>query len=192
MTGIAPTQSSPVSLATLQQTVATKISQRLTELSTLNQSLQTNTSLSATDRQQLQTEISNDVTGLQALQTKVAGETSASGVRADAHSMVVDYRVFAVEAPKVRFAERTANQEQRISNLQAKINDVQGQGTSATANLADAQTELNAAQTALQGKSDAVLALTPQDYTSGLFNQYHNATASAEAYLSATRTDLAL
>jgi Flp pilus assembly CpaF family ATPase len=193
MTAISSTHSPSTAFTAWQQRVEGKIGDRLDALTTMQQSLQANTSLSDADRQKLQSQISSDITGLQALQTKVAGDTTKSALQADTQSMIVDYRVYAVATPQVHLAEQMANQAQRIASLQARINsELHASNPDASANLADAQTQLNAAQSALQGKSDALLAVTPQDYSATLFNQYRGAVNSATAYLNATRTDLGL
>ena len=66
--------------------------------------------------------LSSDVSGLTALKTKVAGETTEAAVRADGKSMVDDYRVYILVAPKVHLTHALDVEGAALARL-VKVHD---------------------------------------------------------------------
>ncbi|NUP47519.1 MAG: hypothetical protein HOW97_09425 [Catenulispora sp.] len=113
--------------------------------------------------------LASDISGLTALKTKVAGETTVAAVRADGKSMVDDYRVYILVAPKVHLTRALAAEGDAITKL-TKIHDELAErlakdpkaDTQANKDLlADITVQLKAADAAVDGKGQALLALKP-------------------------------
>src|SRR5262249_50261925 len=103
--------------------------------------------------------------------TKVGGETTLAAVRADGRVMVVDYRIYMLVVPKVRFTVAGDAEAAAIARLHA-VHDtlvqvatkLAGEGKDVgqeNAEFADMATRLAAATTALEGQVDALLAVAP-------------------------------
>jgi hypothetical protein len=115
--------------------------------------------------------LSSDVTGLTALRTKVAGETTLAAVKADADSMVNDYRVYLLVEPKVRLTITAdigsaihadlVQVHDRLANAVAAAKKAGKDVGTAEADLADMDSQLQNAQTVMAGKIDALLAIQP-------------------------------
>src|SRR5436309_1835470 len=88
----------------MQQQVLKQIDGRLRQLATPGKSVHSS-HLSASEQAQLDEQLRHDVTGLQHLRAHAASDTTVDELRADQHSMVVDYRVWKVMTPKVQLAE---------------------------------------------------------------------------------------
>ena len=193
MTGaISPVRSS-VTVSALQAATTAKIDKRLSRLSDLEKSLQANTSMSSSERQKLEDGLEQQVKGLTALRDKVGTETTKAGLWADAHSMVVDYRVFKVDTPQVRLSERVGNEQQRLNGLENRLGTAtSGSGAAApTAGVSAATTALAAAKADLDGDSDALAALTPQDYKDSMFAKFVAAVKDANTQLGSAQSVLA-
>ena len=93
---------STANLAKEQQAVGARIDARLKTLAALQTKVAGFKDLSADHRTTLSTLLSSDVSGLTTLKGKVSSETTVEGVRADAKSMIDDYRVYLLVDPKVR------------------------------------------------------------------------------------------
>jgi hypothetical protein len=115
--------------------------------------------------------IDADRTGLTALRAKVAGETTVDAVKADATSMINDYRIFILVAPKLRLTAAADREAAAIDRLQ-KVHDklaaivakakTAGRATGpAEAALATMQGSIDKASAGLDGQVDALLALQP-------------------------------
>ncbi|WP_432836376.1 hypothetical protein [Dactylosporangium sp. CA-092794] len=91
--------------------------------------------------------IADQRSGLTALKTKVQGETTVAAVKADAQSMVYDYRVFLLTGPKVRLTAAIDTELAVVAKMKAEP----GADTA----------KLDAIAQSLQGKADALLAVKP-------------------------------
>jgi hypothetical protein len=89
-------------LAAGKKRVTSRIDLRLATLHRLGTTLSEAGKVQPAHRAALNSLIGEQTAGLEALRTKVAGESSADAVKADATSMVDDYRVFILTGPKVR------------------------------------------------------------------------------------------
>jgi hypothetical protein len=115
--------------------------------------------------------IAGDISALSALRTKVAGETTREAVRADATSMVRDYRIFLLVRPKVRLTIAGDREAAAIARLQAahgKLADLVadakagGKDTAAAEqDLADMRVAIDKARNGLAGQLDTLLAIQP-------------------------------
>jgi len=102
---------------------------------------------------------------------KNAAETTVAAVKADAQSMVDDYRVYLLIEPQAHLTiamdiETTAagTLRQVADKLAAAIDAAKAAGkdvTKAEAGLADLRTQVGAAEAAIDGKADTLLALKP-------------------------------
>ncbi len=161
----------PARLDAAKQVVTARIDGRLATLRALSTAVDAAAHLTSAHKNTLSTLIQQDESGLSALKTKVTGETTLAGVRADDQSMVDDYRVYLLVAPKVRLTisadlETTAVGQlgTAADTLAAAIASAKAAGkdtTKAEADLADMKAQTAAAGTAVAGKADTVLAIAP-------------------------------
>ncbi|WP_433057542.1 hypothetical protein [Dactylosporangium sp. CS-033363] len=85
-----------------KQAVAARIDKRLEALKKDDAVIAKADQLTAAHKDTLTKLVADQRSGLTALKTKVQGETTAEALKADAQSMVFDYRVFMLTGPKVR------------------------------------------------------------------------------------------
>ena len=115
--------------------------------------------------------VDNATSGLTALRTKVQGETTIPAIRADAQSMVQDYRVFILRGPQVHGTCTADNETAAVARLRevaeklaagvAKAKQDGADTGGAEADLAAMDRELDAAEAALSGQVDKLLAIQP-------------------------------
>jgi hypothetical protein len=143
--GAAPSPGAGLDAA--RNAVAARIDKRLDALKRFSAALNEVKQLQTGHRTTLTKLISDSQSGLSALRTKVLGETTAAAVKADAQSMVYDYRVFILTGPKVRL---TAAIDTELAVI-AKMRTEPGADTA----------KLDAIEQSLQGRADALLAVRP-------------------------------
>ncbi len=151
-----------------------EITRRQTSLSTLTTKITEATKLTSTDKTTLANEISAEVTGLTNLKTKLDAETTLAGVKADAASIVTDYRVYALIVPKVALVKAADDQqvtEAKLTALSTKLQTRITAGLTAGKNVAALQTQLTdltakvaAAQAVSSAIETKVAVLQPDDY----------------------------
>lgn len=133
--------------------------------------------------------LTSDISGLTALKTKVAGETTVEAVRADGKSMVDDYRVYLLVAPKVHLTHALAAESDAVTRL-TKVHDELAErlakdpkaDTQANKDLlADITVQLKAADAAVDGKDQALLALKPGPDGKALSDAVKAVSGSAKA-----------
>jgi hypothetical protein len=165
----APASADPANLAKAQKTVTDGIDKRLETLKDLSGRLSDAKDVTAGDRSTLNALLASDTSGLTALRAKVLTETTVAAVRADGKSMIDDYRVYLLVAPKVHLVHVFDAETDAVAKLQ-KIHDTLADklAKNAAANtqanrdlLADMESALKAADTAVDGKDAATLALQP-------------------------------
>jgi len=105
-------------VAQAQKAVDVRIDLRLKTLSTLKIAIGGATNLTSDDKSALSNIVSADVSGLTVLKTKTDAETTVAAVKADGRTMVVDYRVYMLVVPKVRFAIASDQESAVITRLQ--------------------------------------------------------------------------
>nr|BFE62642.1 hypothetical protein GCM10020063_071680 [Dactylosporangium thailandense] len=134
----APAAAAPT-LDQAKQAIAARIDKRLDALKQLDATIAGAGKLTAAHKDTLTKLVADQRGGLTALKTKVQGETTAAGLKADAQSMVYDYRVFILTGPKVRL---TAAIDTELA-------------------VAGRTPGSDAVQKSLAGKADALLAIRP-------------------------------
>jgi len=202
----------PTTFGSAQQLVEADLAARVTQLNTVLLVAADNTAnhLTGGDRSTLQNDISNvELPGIQALQTQVQSVTTCMGLRAVAHSMVFNYRVYLVMTPQTHltividdetyiegvFVNLEPQIATAIQNAQAAGKNV----TAAQAAFTDLKNQVSAAQGATNGQSALILAQTPTGFP-GNWNVFLTARTNAtnahsdlrQAYTDAEsiRTDL--
>jgi hypothetical protein len=186
----------PVRLDAAKHLVTARIDGRLATLRALRTAVNAAGHLTAPHKSTLTSLIASDEAGLTTLRTKVNGETTVAAVRADDQSMVNDYRIYILVAPKVRLtiaADVEGAVVQRLrqvaDTLATAISNAKqaGKNTSqAEADLADLRSQTDAASTAIAGKADALLAIQPGPDATAILNQV----APVRDAVRTARTDL--
>ncbi len=176
--------------------VDVRIDLRLKTLDALKIAINGATNLSSGDKSTLAGLDSADVSGLQALRTKTDAETTIAGVRADAKSMIDDYRIYLLVVPKVRFTVASDTETATIAKLQS-VHDklaaistqlaAQGKDTGAVnAKLSDLATQLASATSSINGLAAGLLAVQPSPDASAM----QAAVAPVRAGVKSARSDL--
>jgi hypothetical protein len=200
---LAATTSGPAGRTTPSETwqhvhdrVAKALSDRQTTLAQLTASTGSNQDLTATDRQVLQSLLGPETQGINQLAATVAAatpqNTTIAQLRQDAVTMVDQYRVYLVMAPKVHLSEAADTQtdvEVRLSGLEPRLQDAiarAGHPSDAVQAYGDLLTQVSNA-TSTTGKADvpAVLQVSPPGYPAD-----GAPLASARTSLQAAQNDL--
>jgi len=153
-----------------------EIARRLATLNTLSAKVSSATKLSASDQASLSGEVTTEVDGLNSLKTKLDADTTVSDAKADAQSIINDYRVYALIVPKINLVS-TADAQQvaegKLSALAIKLQTRISADQTAGKNVASLQNELaslnskvSAAQAISSTIESSVIALQPSDYNS--------------------------
>ena len=153
-----------------------EITRRLATLSTLSTKITDATKLTTSDQTTLANEVSTTTSGLTTLKTQLDGETTLEGAIADATSVVTEYRVYALVAPKItliKVADDQQTVETRLSSLSEQLQTRIGADQEAGKDVATLQsdlTDMNKQLTASQQISSSietkVISLQPTDYNS--------------------------
>ncbi|MET0419743.1 MAG: hypothetical protein ABW022_27315 [Actinoplanes sp.] len=128
----------PAGIDAVKQAVTERIDKRLEALKRFGTTLAEAKQVQPAHRETLTKLLADQTAGLTALRAKVQSETTRQAVRADARSMVTDYRVFMLTGPKVRLT--AAIDTQLVAAEKLNADEVTG---------------------ALSGKVDALLAVKP-------------------------------
>ncbi|HEV2639997.1 MAG TPA: hypothetical protein VGX23_32990 [Actinocrinis sp.] len=156
-------------LSSVQALAATRVNGRIAEIKALQMAVSAATNLTSADKTSLSNLLSTDLTAMNGLSTKMAAQTTVAAVRADEVTMVDDYRIYLLVAPKTHLTIAFDTEASVITKLQgvysvlsANVAKQTGGGTSAEkSELADMQTQIGNAQSALNGQVSAVLAIQP-------------------------------
>jgi hypothetical protein len=167
----------PADFTQAQQAVETELSDRVTQLNTLLSAVDnTSNHLTPADAQTLQNDISTvELPGIQALQPQVVAQaTTCAELRADAHAMVFNFRVYLVMTPQTHLTivvdDETYIEGRFVTlepNIASAIQKAQAHGknvAAAQAAFGDLQNQVTAAQNTTTGLSAQILAQTPQGY----------------------------
>lgn len=162
---------SSAGLSVAKAAVDARINLRLATLGGLKIAVNGATDLASGDKSTLSDLVSSDATRLAALKTKTDAETTIAAVKADAHSMIVDYRVYLLVVPKVRFnivADKETATIARLASAHDKLaalaTQLAGQGkdtTAVQAKLDDMTSKLAAATSTLGDKAQTLLGVAP-------------------------------
>jgi hypothetical protein len=158
-------------LTEAKRVVTAQIDGRLAALRVMSAAVNEAQRLTAPHKATLKDLIATDTTGLTNLKAKVAGETTVAAVRADAASMVKDYRIYLLVVPKVHLTHALdladaaiAVLRQVYDRLTAAVATAKQAGKNvgdADARLADLKSQLTAAAGLTAGKADTLLAIKP-------------------------------
>ncbi len=169
----APAQAAddPAALGRAKTEVTKRIDLRLAALGRADTRLPQAKRLTDAHEATLHDLIAKDTSGLTALKTKVAGETTVAAVRADAKSMVVDYRIFMLVGPQVRLTivgDREAYAITRLQGVHDKLAEQVAKAKAAGKNtaeaeqdLADMQADLTKATSDINGQVNTLLGMQP-------------------------------
>ena len=175
-------------LAKAQKVVTDGIDKRLATIQDLQTRLAAAKDVTDADRATLTSLLTDDASGLSALKTKVGTETTVDAVRADGKSMVDDYRVYLLVAPKVHLTHVLDAETVVTAKLQ-KVHDVladklaKDPAADTDANkelLSDMESQIKAADTTIDGKSAALLALKPGPDGKSISDSVHAIHANAK------------
>jgi hypothetical protein len=182
--------------------VTAQLDGRLAALRTMSSALDSARKLTPAHKSALSGLVAADTSALTALRTKVAGETSVAAVRADATSMVQDYRVYLLLAPQVRLTAAldvidasvaTLRQvHDKLATVVAAAKAAGGDLTAAEAKLADLAVRLDAVTVTTAGRAGDLLAVTPSAdaaTVTGAVNPIRDAVQSARTDLRAAAAD---
>jgi hypothetical protein len=143
----APAQAAERPLDKVKTVVTARIDKRLAALKRFDTTLGKAARVQSAHRATLARLIDDQTAGLTALRTKVAGETTAAAVKADAQSMVNDFRVFILTGPKVRLTAAIDAELAVVDKLDDR-SDVD-------------QAKLKSVTTSVNGQVDKLLAIQP-------------------------------
>ncbi|MBB5870910.1 hypothetical protein F4553_004289 [Allocatelliglobosispora scoriae] len=156
----APAIAAPEPNLTVAKAEVTKrIDLRLAALKKFDTALNAAKHITDGHRSTLHTLVTEDISGLTALKTKVAGETTREALRADAKSMVDDYRVFILVGPKVRLTAVSDAEVAAVAKLKAahdKLADLVAKAKAAGKDTAAAEQDLAAMQAATDKASAGI------------------------------------
>lgn len=130
-----------------KQAVVARVDLRLAALTRFGTELAGAKQVQAGHRSTLTTLINDQTTELKALRIKVGGETTGAAVKADAKTMVDDFRVFILTGPKVHLTAAIDTELVVVGKLRTH-KDV-------------SQRKLDAIQSSLSGKADSLLNIKP-------------------------------
>jgi hypothetical protein len=191
-----PAQAADPTLPVLKADVTRRIDLRLAALAKDTVAINAAKHLTAADKSALTTLDSQDTAAMNTLKTKVAGETTVEALKADAVSMVNDYRVFILVGPKVRLSIAGDAEQTAVTRLQAAHDKLAGlvakakaggkDTTAAEQDLADMATAISKASADINGQVAAVQAIQPGPDAAGIKAKV----SAVRTALGAGRTDL--
>jgi hypothetical protein len=165
----------------IKSEITARIDLRLGALSRFEARIGTAKNLTSDHKSTLSNLIAQDRSGLTDLKAKVAGETTATALRADAKSMVDDYRIYILVGPKVRLTVASDTEAAAIARLgtaYTKLTDLVAQAkaagkdtAAAEQDLADMKTAMDKATSAIDGQAATLLAIQPGPDGAGIRSQ---------------------
>ncbi len=120
-------QRQATNLQELKQRADKAIDNRIAELNRLSTRIQNDTRLSADEKTSLTTDINTDISGLTSLKTKIDADTDITTARADAKTIVTNYRIFMVLVPKIRLLitiDNLSALDTKLQGLAPKLQDL--------------------------------------------------------------------
>jgi hypothetical protein len=173
-TGTAAAGADSKRLTTIKTKGDAELGRRVDTLAKLLISISSATKLSASSKAALSEQVSDESVALAGLRVKLAAETSVASALDDVKTMVTEYRVYALVAPKVQLivaADDEQAVETKLFALQAKLitrlDNARTAGKDVTAlqaKLDDLTASVTDAQALSSGVEASVLPLQPTDY----------------------------
>jgi hypothetical protein len=165
-------------IASAQSRLEQQLAQRTSTLTTLRAEVSTSSTLSGADRSTLLTDLADESSGIGALSAKAPTDTTCAQVAADAKTMVLTYRVWAVMAPQTDLVVDADRESAMATTLlgdepgvAATIATAAARGkdvSAAQAADADLLNQVEAATVALPGLSVSLLSQTPAGFPGNL------------------------
>lgn len=190
---VAPQERDPVAFKKL---LTVRLDGRLVALKAYALAVKNSPRLSDGHEGTLRDAIDAEIKGLTELRTKVQGETTAAALKADAQSMVNDYRVYLLVRPQVHVAvggdtataavKRLHDAIDKIGKALAKAKAAGKDTAAAEAKLAEAKGKVDAAEAGLAGVVDGLLTVEPGPDGEAIKGQ----TAAARGKVKAARAQL--
>jgi hypothetical protein len=159
---------------TLKSRADNEVDRRITELNSLTTKISLLKKLSSAQQSTLTSAIQQDVTDLTSLKTKIDADTDLATMRADAKSIIDDYRVFALFVPKIHLlaaseilSETTDQFDTITTKIQDKITELESAGkdtTTLSSDLSDMQAKITDAKDQANKVNSAVTSLDPSGY----------------------------
>jgi chromosome segregation ATPase len=172
-----------------------EIDRRIESLKKLITRLSDAKHLTADQKTSMTTDIQKLITDLTALKTKIAADTDIATLKPDVQSIVKDYRVYAIQLPKVHMAAVSDSLTAAITTLnalvtklQTRIDEAKTQGNTVTTlqtALDDMKTKIADAQKKITQIEAAASALTPTGYPAN-----KTTVDSTRALIQAARQDI--
>jgi hypothetical protein len=172
-----------------------EINRRLTTLNKLSSKISSATKLTTGDKATLSSEVTTEISGLTSLKTKLDADTTTTTARADAQSIINDYRVYALIVPKIDLVKAADDQQVAegkllalATKLQTRITAAQTAGkpvTSLQSSLTTMNSKISAAQTTSNTIENNVIGLQPSDY-----NTNHSVLSSDRTQLKTAQSDI--
>jgi hypothetical protein len=168
----APRTPNAAVLSTIKSRCDAAVKKRVSALQSDITRLNSDSTISASDKSSLLATASSDISGLQALDATIQADTTSDQARADCQKVVTEYRIYALFEPQLHLTAAEARLAAAVTKIQglssklaavvAKITDP-SQLAAAQAALTDLNTKLAAAQASL-GQISSVLGLDPSGY----------------------------
>ena len=170
--GPRPAGAQQVRLSAAKQLATAGITRRVLALRELTAAAKAMVRLSDTDRTALTNQLQDQVNGLTSLNAKIQGDGDEATVRADAGTVITDYRVYVLTIPKARgvvVSDVELIAEDRLSQLadrlQTMVNQASGRDTTkARADLAALHAKLALVTAEGSPLPASLLALQPAGY----------------------------
>ncbi|HEY5152578.1 MAG TPA: hypothetical protein VII55_01245 [Candidatus Saccharimonadales bacterium] len=172
-----------------------EISRRLTTLTTLTAKINASAKLTDSDKATLSGEVSDETGSLTALKAKLDADTTVADAKADAQSIIDDYRVYALIVPKINLVKTADDQqvaEGKLSDLAAKLQTRVTAAKAAGKNVTSLQNglttmngKISAAQAISSNIESGVVNLQPSDY-----NTNHSVLSGDRNQLKTAQSDI--
>jgi hypothetical protein len=167
-----PAGAQQVRLDAAKQLATAAITRRVLALRELTTAAKAIVRLSDADRNALTSQLQDQVNGLTSLNAKIQGDGDVATVRADAGTIVTDYRVYVLTIPKARgvvVSDIELTAEDRLSKLAERLQTMIGQAsgkdtTKARVDLASLQSKLTSVTAMVSPLPATLLALQPPGY----------------------------
>lgn len=195
--------------ATKEETQLTKIKERankmienrLTSLNNILTRIQNDRKLSSEDKASLTQQVNDVISKLTTLKTKINADTDVETARADAKSIVNDYKVFAMFEPKIRLLIVIGNLQTLslkmsaiLTRLQTFVNEQKSNGQNVVAlqaSLDDINTRLKTIDTKLADDKTKISAVTVTSDYKTTFVAVRQDLATVRSEFARIRNDIA-
>ncbi len=178
-----------------------EIERRISTLQHLTDKLSSAFKLSDSDTAALTNEVNGEIDSLKALKTKLDADNTVADAQNDVKTIITEYRVYVLIAPKVHLVKVAADQQAAetrllalIPKLESRINDAKSAGknvTSLESGLADMKARLAKAQPLSSDVESSVINLQPSDYNSDhtILSSYRDKLKTAQTDIQAAVSD---